>query len=561
MSVSNNLVYIKSQNDVININNNINLDGRYQFTLFPVNGRAVPVSKIDVNKTNNTVTFNDIIMYNGESNTVSIRTDYFSNSYSEARIYRNNLYESVMNNIKNIDLINDPTAFLMYGYTGEQTIVTSIVDAQTHYTFTSSLGSIDFDKNTGVPLRTTIGNDTSEELRFVVYKYDGYSHITTDYYNFVIDKLKGISNGFSYTDSSNNQFIKSLNVFIVHSLRKSEKQSHKIFRNYINTNINITYPLIFFSPYQDNNNNWSDEGVSFKLNNNNVSVPDSCINYIPDPFKWVLHGTAPCPYRIYRKNFFSNFSNISSIFTSQQAKDLIISYQPWIISPSNNFRLSYSPSTFFITNNKPTDRILVYQQGTNKLLHITDWIAKGTTQNVTINYTNNNGVLNVTSSVIPVNPLPVPQFIIDGNVSAAVGEDGGTFNLDLCTNNSIVNNIQVNHCRDNEVQGMYFNCRNPYSGKITEAPGKWRGDIEYGCDFYTKTKDSGFNGMYADAGRYVDKINFYGADGEIFETGQSRGKWYVTDYICPNGKITGFFTRGGGNLDKIQAYCASPKIT
>jgi hypothetical protein len=415
-----NLVYIKSQNDVININNNINPDGLYQFTLFPFNGRAVPVSKIVVDKINNTVTFNDNIRYNGTSNTVSVNAgsivinNYFGN-YSGERIYRNNLYESVMSDIVNKTInLNDPTTFLMYGYSGEQTIVTSIVDSQTHYRFTSSLGSIDFDKNTGVPLRTTIGNDTSEELRFVVYKYDGYSHITTDYYNFVIDKLKEISpTGFIYV----HPFIDGLNVFIVHSQRKTENKSHKIMRDFTHNNIN--YPLIFFAPYKDNNNNWSDEGISF-----NNAVADRCINYFPSPFNWVLHGTAPCPYRIYRKNFFSNFSNIASIYTAQQAKDLIISYQPWVISPTNNLRLSYSPSIFRITipNDKPTNRILVYQQGTNKLLHITDWIAKGTTQNVTINYTDN-GVLNVTSSVIPVNPLPVPNFnVLDTGFTIA--DDG-----------------------------------------------------------------------------------------------------------------------------------------
>jgi hypothetical protein len=71
-----------------------------------------------------------------------------------------------------------------------------------------------------------------------------------------------------------------------------------------------------------------------------------------------------------------------------------------------------------IPNDKPTNRILVYESSTNKLIHITDWIAKGTTQNVTINYTNNNGILNVTSSVIPVNPLSVPNFNIHyGEVS------------------------------------------------------------------------------------------------------------------------------------------------
>jgi len=68
-----------------------------------------------------------------------------------------------------------------------------------------------------------------------------------------------------------------------------------------------------------------------------------------------------------------------------------------------NIRLS----TFnFQIKPQTTDRIFVYSQSQkNKLVHVTDYIPKGTTQNVTINY-----LQGVKSSVIPVYPLPVPNF-------------------------------------------------------------------------------------------------------------------------------------------------------
>ena len=117
-------------------------------------------------------------------------------------------------------------------------------------------------------------------------------------------------------------------------------------------------------------------------------------------------GRNPAGYRIYRRTGgFLNFNKTNSTALS------LIDLQNFItitISPSISLGISSSPFTFYINipNNKPTDRILVYQSNTNKLIHITDWIPKGNTQNVntqkvTINYTNN-GVLNVTSSVVPV---------------------------------------------------------------------------------------------------------------------------------------------------------------
>jgi hypothetical protein len=243
--------------------------------------------------------------------------------------------------------------------------------------------------------------------------------------------------------------------------------------------------------------------------------------------------------------------------------------------PSINGDIIYQRdnSTFLVSipNNKPTNRIFVYQSGTNKLVHITDYIPKGTTQIVTID--NRLGITGITSSVTPVNPLPVPEFRLDGNKGGYVngyawdGNEGLT-NLLSCEPGSIVNNIQTKDCCWPLV-GMYFDCKNPY--KLSESAkspnGGWRGRTR-GCNSNTVTKNEGYIGMYAEAGKYVDKVIFKGSDGTSKQIGCDGDKDSVSDYNCPNGKIAGFLSRtdrlndGGNNgfFAGLQAYCASPTI-
>lgn len=115
--------------------------------------------------------------------------------------------------------------------------------------------------------------------------------------------------------------------------------------------------------------------------------------------------------RVYKNNLFQSVIT-SSILTKNEASD--IAFNQILTNITMFIRINPTIDTFRITipNDKPTNRIFVYQTNNNRLLHITDYIPKGSTQKVTINYTNNNGVLNVTSSVVPVNPLPVPNFNI-----------------------------------------------------------------------------------------------------------------------------------------------------
>ena len=146
------------------------------------------------------------------------------------------------------------------------------------------------------------------------------------------------------------------------------------------------------------------------------------------------------------------------------------------ITRSIKYQIDSNKFVITIPNDKPTNRILVYQSDTNKLIHITDWIAKGTTQNITINYTNNNGVLNVTSSVTPANPLPVPNF----NVKLNQTENylGNLFNLSdnnlVYNNNSSRLNIVLNrggiNCVNSDIiqydrTNNTLNCSNIYNFK------------------------------------------------------------------------------------------------
>jgi hypothetical protein len=295
------------------------------------------------------------------------------------------------------------------------------------------------------------------------------------------------------------------------------------------------------------------------------------------------------PYTVYKYSYnYSDFKTktqwytllSSYIITSVNIKNLYENGDENIVLNKNTITYVNINTQFYV--NYPsleTDRILVYQQGTNKLLHITDWIAKGTTQNVTINYTNNNGVLNVTSSVIPVNRLPVPNLISDGNSGGYVngyGENRIIIYDDFahitdtrgCPPGSIVYNIQTKDCAW-PVVGMYYNCKNPYNS--SEPPfspyGGWVGRSD-GCNYNTITSDEGYSGMYAEAGKWLDKIIFKMPNGTSKTIGRDGGKYSLNDYNCPNGKIVGFKTRtdrlddGGddGIYAGIQAYCASPKI-
>jgi hypothetical protein len=215
------------------------------------------------------------------------------------------------------------------------------------------------------------------------------------------------------------------------------------------------------------------------------------------------------------------------------------------ISPTNSLNINSSPSIFYITipNDKPTNRIFVYQTNNNKLLHITDYIPKGTTQNVTINYANNNGVLNVTSSVVPVNPLPVPQFIRDGNVGD-YGSWEGKDNLEYnCAYGEIFGNASsTNICPSTFIYGE---CKNIYDKNIKPL------------DKFDLIMDD--TDMREGE---VQRLKMYYRDEEKIFTCSDANKFKrYGEYKCPNGVFSSIKQRSnGGNLTRLTVSCASLTI-
>lgn len=587
--MSNTSFYLKSDPSISG--GDINLYKPWEFSIFPFFGRAISVFDIKVDTINKFVNFQNIIRYDFSNNLIQINKDFninnpygstswteshtFGNPVQKPSVYSHNLYKSVIDDIvtKSPDLSN-PALYLMYGPRDDKTIVTEITDNGGYYTFKSSIGYINFDKNTGFPI-----SSLDKPFNYIVYKYDGYSDINRETYN---DIMNNVPDGEVY----NTTYLNNSDLYIIHTTRKSEMKVHKTFKNFEHTETlknnnnqiiateKVLYKLLIFAPTPDKT---SDEGVSF-TEKNGVITPHCCVNHKPNDY-WhgciynqgnINNRIIPCSYKIYRKTNFFNFqpTNPLPIPTIGEIQYITreIKYQ----------RTNPTVDKFIITipKTKPTNRIFVYQSGTNKLVHITDYIPKGTTQNVTINYSQS-----ITSSVTPEYPLPVPEFRLDGNKGGYVNGYGwndygtdGQSNLLSCEPGSIVNNIQTIDCCYPLV-GMYFDCKNPY--KLSESAkspnGGWRGRTRpRECTYNTVTKDEGYIGMYASAGEWVDKVIFRGADGtskEIGCEGNFKGK-SVSDYNCPNGKIAGFFSRtdrlddGGedGIFAGLQAYCASPTI-
>ena len=563
MSVS--PIYIKSQNGSLDLKKIADYSP-YEFTIYPISDtsapdktnfpgeydRAITVNKIDITKRGfngiSDVTFNNLIRIYEDgkveqniSNSWTPRVDYFSSSYTGPKVYLNNLYQSIINDIKNNTVdTSKPRRYMLYGPTGEQRSVTNITRQNGYYRFfVTGIGGTDFNEITGMPLNSVDINNNIILLTYVVYKYDGYSHITTELFNKIFSNYENIQN------------IQNFNLWLYHLSADRESPIFKIEKNQFN------YPLIFYARVPGQTA--MDEGVSYKLVSN-IATPQKGI------FHWyyttMTEYNIPADYQIYRRTGgFLNFDKTNSAL-------LLINFQNIIfnktISPTNSLNINSSPSIFYITipNDKPTNRIFVYQKNNDKLLHITDYIPKGTTQKVTINYTNNNGVLNVTSSVVPVNPLPVPQFIRDGNDSYFVGgERKGIVFDNKCDTNSIIYNIQ-GYTTDPPIKSIFFTCKNIYNKQISDGGGwfnnKWDGGK------FQMTEEGGYNRLYANANSTsnVDYLKFFSNNGKEYASGVfAGGEREIFDHTCPNGKLAGLYRREDFNaLNGIQAYCASPTI-
>jgi hypothetical protein len=198
-------------------------------------------------------------------------------------------------------------------------------------------------------------------------------------------------------------------------------------------------------------------------------------------------------------------------------------------------------NTFVITIpiNKPTNRILVYESATNKLIHITDWIAKETTQNVTINYTNNNGVLNVTSSVTPVNPLPVPNFNVQKE------------SLYL-QDNSLKNYANMDY-ENSSYSELYYKPR---------CPGSWiirQNDISCPIGQILNNTATECSNIYSKSIMPIKSINCdvnNGSEPQLLSTNINSAS-----INCNEGVIVSYMRRGWGNLKAIPrtGRCESPE--
>ena len=547
----------------------------YEYTLFPVNGRAIPVTKIDIS--NNMVTFSsgniEYIRYNGniiEQKTGSvwqIVSTYFNNDYTGIRVYKNNLFQSVINDIKNnsSDIVNNKSVrYLLYGTDGDQRAVTNITRSNGVFRFfVDGVGGTEFNEITGLPVRSVdVNGNTLPNLTYVVYKYDGYSHFTPALYNEVRNLLN--ANGTWKQIENFPSQINALKIWITRT-RDTDNREQSI--NRIWTDYSNDLKLVFFADFSIQgivNLLWG-EGVSYNglkytpvFNEIGLSAqkPGGVREY-----NAIVPGSGSVGgYQIYRRNIFLNFDkSVSLVLTNIEASNMI----PIILSSTTNFnRINPTVDKFIITipNDKPTNRIFVYQSGTNKLVHITDYIPKGTTQNVTIDYTQ--GINGITSSIIPVNPLPAPvPFSNDFNfISYKTGQSEDTYYNSRCPQGSIVTDINLYAGGQDYVQGIEFSCKNPITNRSD-----YMGFYGRGTEYRSSTSQSNGYAGYKSLGvgnRDVNYIEFYdGQNKSVIGGGWPPLGGGEKEFRCPNtGRIAGFNIYSGSDINSLEAYCASPTI-
>ena len=476
----------------------------YELTIYPVNERALNVSTTK-NQVEQTITFNNLIRYDfknrkineWKNNTWNEVTNYFDSNYTGIKIYQNNLYTSIKTDISfgTID-INKPWFYMMYGPSSSEDVsrVTSIVFQNNIYSFTSDIGKVEFDIK-GNPIRslTTTNLQTVPSLRFVVFRYNGFSQMTSSYLNNLYNTLPNVQSckngdtqyvyysGCGVNISQYNIYIYGQSITSVYPNGNGQRTVHKIYKNLNDPN----WDLLFFI----SDDGSTDKGIAFKLD----GTPVKAYQRRSDGWgQWDI--TPDVGYRIYRKDGFTNFTPTAS--TKVIPIDIItitkdITYQR--VNPTiDNFQIT-------IPIDKPTNRIFVYQSDSNKLVHITDYIPKGTTQNVYINYTQ--GVNGITSSVTPLNPLSVPNFwhketdntssngeiigndgvmgkfsyaICDSGSLVKIGRYGtanGCLNIYIDTNNDAASSTSVyngySHMLSKNYDGNFINCnKNNINGKI-----------------------------------------------------------------------------------------------
>ena len=214
-------------------------------------------------------------------------------------------------------------------------------------------------------------------------------------------------------------------------------------------------------------------------------------------------------------------------------------------------KISLSNDKFQI-NSQITNRIFIYDN-TNKLVHVTDYIPKGTTQNVTIDYSQ--GINEITSSVTSVNPLPVPNFY-KSNLSSVCINSNQYFSCPsspdmICPDNNIIDTINTGP------QTIKYRCKNIYSTSENSLRGLGNNPTSE-----TTSDNSGF----AKSKTYwlsdgIRGINFTKGNVDTVLTGSANGN--ISNFSCDNGKINGFngtIFQNTGNIVQLKTFCALPTI-
>ena len=290
MSVS--PIYIKSENGSLDLRKNqndllylrrISDYSPYEFTIYPITDQSAPnktnfpgeydraITVNSIISVNNNVTFNNLIRIYEDgkveqniSNSWTPRVDYFSSSYTGPKVYLNNLYQSIINDIKNNTVdTSKPRRYMLYGPTGEQRSVTNITRQNGYYRFfVTGIGGTDFNENTGLPLRSVDINSNIIPLTYVVYKYDGYSQFTNQMYYTIFTTIKNtywsigdvISPGFAgkkfdlnnVNVSSLREYIDKYNIYITRG-RDTSNTEKKV--EWIWVDYGMLVRLAFFSNF------------------------------------------------------------------------------------------------------------------------------------------------------------------------------------------------------------------------------------------------------------------------------------------------------------------------
>jgi len=407
MSVS---LYIKSEKSEISLMKNIPLP--YNYLMYgsnngPRGNEPIPIRRINFESTSisfitedqqyvKSTTYDGIsgnLILNPYKNYIGFIQDYNRKNFSlgtEYPIYKYNVYQGVTDMIRmfnsSLQSLQDnlkPWYFMMFGqWIGnggfEQYPVWRIYFTENIITFETTYAStirrLDFDRYTGLPVGVP---------QLGLYRYDGYSNITKEILN-----------------SSN---INPNDYFIYGGPVGRNGNWRLLVKNIITSSTTVTFIT------QDI---YALKGIKFDKNTGQVLGNVFNSSYTTDAN--TVNSLTVTPfnkdgYCIFKTNGYNNTvkPNVSNILTTNDIKNLYNDNLLTLISNEQIYRKIDLLEDNFIVTAKVTDRIFIYDNN-NKIIHITDYFAKGETQKINLRYSMLNGVINIQSNIIPLYPLPTP---------------------------------------------------------------------------------------------------------------------------------------------------------